>query len=140
MNTKSQPVRCPVKLRNNGSCPLHNLHCGWPKCNEPATEAQAACPPMPDQIESWAQDAEDHGSQMVPVHRDTLRKIAAALRTTPAVPSAGQKVVWDVFFVRPGMASEDVLTVAKMEDAEKQVHAALIRRIVPRFIDPAKRD
>ena len=56
------------------------------------------------------------------------------------VPSAGQEAVWDVFFVRPGMASEDVLTVTKIEDAEKQVHAALIRRIVPRFIDPAKRD
>lgn len=24
-----------------GGCPLHNLHCGYPKCNEPPAEKQA---------------------------------------------------------------------------------------------------
>lgn len=27
-------VRCPAKLANGGNCPHHNLHCGWPQCNE----------------------------------------------------------------------------------------------------------
>jgi hypothetical protein len=27
-------IRCPEKLKNGGSCPHHNLHCGWPACNE----------------------------------------------------------------------------------------------------------
>jgi len=26
-------TRCPEKLKPGG-CQLHNLHCGWPKCNE----------------------------------------------------------------------------------------------------------
>jgi hypothetical protein len=27
-------IRCPERLKNGGSCPHHNLHCGWPACNE----------------------------------------------------------------------------------------------------------
>jgi hypothetical protein len=29
-----QTIHCPEK-RKPGGCQLHNLHCGWPKCNEP---------------------------------------------------------------------------------------------------------
>lgn len=29
-----EPIRCPDRLKNGGNCPHHNLHCGWPKCNE----------------------------------------------------------------------------------------------------------
>jgi RNase P subunit RPR2 len=27
-------IHCPEKLRNGGVCNLHNLHCGYPKCEE----------------------------------------------------------------------------------------------------------
>lgn len=27
-------IRCPEKLKNGGTCPHHNLQCGWPACNE----------------------------------------------------------------------------------------------------------
>lgn len=27
-------VRCKDKIANGGVCPHHNLHCGWPACNE----------------------------------------------------------------------------------------------------------
>lgn len=27
-------IRCSEKVKNGGSCPHHNLHCGWPQCNE----------------------------------------------------------------------------------------------------------
>ena len=36
------PIRCQHRLKNNGVCLHHNLHCGWPKCNEP--EQPASCP------------------------------------------------------------------------------------------------
>jgi hypothetical protein len=32
-------IRCRERLKPGG-CQLHNLHCGWPKCNEPAPEGQ----------------------------------------------------------------------------------------------------
>lgn len=28
-------MTCKDKQENNGTCPHHNLQCGWPKCNEP---------------------------------------------------------------------------------------------------------
>jgi hypothetical protein len=34
-----EPVRCPEKLKT-GHCQLHNLQCGWPKCNLPTGEAK----------------------------------------------------------------------------------------------------
>ena len=40
---KAQAIHCPEKLKPGG-CQLHNLHCGWPKCNEPA-EASRPLPP-----------------------------------------------------------------------------------------------
>ena len=36
-----EPTRCPEKLKPGG-CQLHNLHCGWPKCNEAAQPIQSA--------------------------------------------------------------------------------------------------
>ncbi len=35
-----QTIHCKHRLENNGVCPHHNLHCGWPKCNEPEQPAQ----------------------------------------------------------------------------------------------------
>ena len=35
-----QMIHCKHRLENNGVCPHHNLHCGWPKCNEPEQPAQ----------------------------------------------------------------------------------------------------
>lgn len=32
--TEPAPIRCPEKLKSGGSCPHHNLQCGWPQCNE----------------------------------------------------------------------------------------------------------
>lgn len=44
-----EPTRCPEKLKPGG-CQLHNLHCGWPKCNEAAQPEQPA--KMPTDIHS----------------------------------------------------------------------------------------
>ena len=33
-------MTCKDKQENNGVCPHHNLHCGWPKCNEPEQPSQ----------------------------------------------------------------------------------------------------
>ncbi len=35
-----QTIHCKHRRENNGVCPHHNLHCGWPKCNEPEQPAQ----------------------------------------------------------------------------------------------------
>ena len=35
-----QTIQCKHRRENNGICPHHNLHCGWPKCNEPEQPAQ----------------------------------------------------------------------------------------------------
>ncbi len=35
-----QTIYCKHRRENNGVCPHHNLHCGWPKCNEPEQPAQ----------------------------------------------------------------------------------------------------
>lgn len=29
-----EPIRCPERLKNGGTCPHHNLQCGWPACNK----------------------------------------------------------------------------------------------------------
>ena len=34
-----QTIHCKHRRENNGVCPHHNLHCGWPKCNEPEQPA-----------------------------------------------------------------------------------------------------
>lgn len=34
-------IHCPEKLKKGG-CQLHNLHCGWPKCNAAPTPPEAA--------------------------------------------------------------------------------------------------
>jgi len=33
-------IHCPEKLKKGG-CQLHNLHCGWPKCNALPTPPEA---------------------------------------------------------------------------------------------------
>lgn len=38
--TASDQILCKDKLNNGGVCPHHNLHCGWPKCNEAAAPQQ----------------------------------------------------------------------------------------------------
>ena len=38
--TAQQPIHCKDKRENGGVCPHHNLHCGWPKCNEPAQQQE----------------------------------------------------------------------------------------------------
>jgi hypothetical protein len=35
-----QTIHCKHRRENSGVCPHHNLHCGWPKCNEPEQPAQ----------------------------------------------------------------------------------------------------
>jgi DNA-directed RNA polymerase subunit RPC12/RpoP len=50
---QAQPVaqiHCSEK-RKPGGCQLHNLHCGWPKCNEPQKQEQAQPVAEP---ERWA--------------------------------------------------------------------------------------
>ena len=37
-------MTCKDKLENNGTCPHHNLQCGWPKCNEPEQEFVGCIP------------------------------------------------------------------------------------------------
>lgn len=45
LKQQAEPIRCKEKLKPGG-CQLHNLHCGWPKCNEaPAQPQQAEASP-----------------------------------------------------------------------------------------------
>ena len=39
-----QTIHCKHRLESNGVCPHHNLHCGWPKCNESEQPAPVAKP------------------------------------------------------------------------------------------------
>lgn len=43
-----QTIYCKHRRENNGVCPHHNLHCGWPKCNEPEQPA-----PVQREIQDW---------------------------------------------------------------------------------------
>lgn len=34
LGDEPEPIRCPELLKNGGTCPHHNLQCGWPACNK----------------------------------------------------------------------------------------------------------
>lgn len=54
-------------------------------------------------LKDWASDADAHRKQMVPVHRDTLRRIAAAL-AVPAQEQPISKTDADYWLsIRPGL-------------------------------------
>lgn len=69
----------------------------------------------------------------VPAKADFYCFPAGTYAIAKPAPGERQPVAWMVYFVRPGMASEDKLVVYQRDHAEKEVMASLIRRVMPLY-------
>jgi hypothetical protein len=81
---QAQPVaqtHCPEK-RKPGGCQLHNLHCGWPKCNEPPKQEQAQT--VADKVGRITANVKDMVlRQEIMLYTDDYLPIGTALYTAP---------------------------------------------------------
>ena len=69
-------INCKVKRDNNGICPHHNLHCGWPDCNKPQQEQD----PMPRwKIDELMRDAGWQNSTIRQADLDKVEKVVRAV-------------------------------------------------------------
>jgi hypothetical protein len=83
---KAEPKRdhCPEKLKPGG-CQLHNLHCGYPKCNEaPAEQKKAETTDSARAlIAKWRHAADHLGLEGLASLADCADELEAALATPP---------------------------------------------------------
>ena len=91
-----QLIHCKHRRENNGVCPHHNLHCGWPKCNEPEQPAQqepVACKTLCELCAKRGYSGCANAAQITPI---------------PSPPAQQEPVVWRNAAIRVG---EDLCSV-----------------------------